>query len=426
MEQTKKNLIHDYNLAVESYNKADYSSFFRNIRPAIEYLSQFLILEIWDNEKQAINLINGKKSITKNRVDNYFKYDESPATYPPTGRAFPDLFLKVFYCKHPDVFSSKVDENKKRLKRGLDSCSSELCRYYSIASEIGSHASRTNMDIEIQARGCAAFMLGFLDFIISYNVVSDSANKFLKTFNSFLFGESFEKINFENEIEQLIRENQEKELALLNAQKLQNEAELREQFSQQKINELEANKKKYEEEIRLLREEIAEKRAIETTLTQNPIEINSPKQFEEPTQINNNSIRNILVKNCNWDVSEETMDDDQLDLIERTNDKSMLVAGCAGSGKSVIAMHKAEQLFATGQDVILIAYTKSLNLFMQNGSVCSNFRFLYHYQWKKMNMPSADFIIVDEIQDFIYFDGTDSYSDNVTAGKGEEEAEPNY
>ena len=74
MEQTKKNLIHDYNLAVESYNKADYSSFFRNIRPAIEYLSQFLILEIWDNEKQAINLINGKKSITKNRVDNYFKY----------------------------------------------------------------------------------------------------------------------------------------------------------------------------------------------------------------------------------------------------------------------------------------------------------------------------------------------------------------
>lgn len=82
------------------------------------------------------------------------------------------------------------------------------------------------------------------------------------------------------------------------------------------------------------------------------------------------------------DVDENSMDDDQLDLIEYTNDKSMLVAGCAGSGKSVIAMHKAEQLYAEGEDVILIAYTKSLNGFMRVGKPDASFRFYYHHQWK--------------------------------------------
>lgn len=400
MEQTKENLIHDYNLAVESYNKADYSSFFRNIRPAIEYLSQFLIFEIWGNEREAIDLINGDTSITKNRTDNCFKYSEYPANRKPTGRALPELFLKVFYCKYPDVFTSKVDENKKRLRRSLDSCSSELCRYYCIASEIGSHAGRTNMNIEIQARGCAAFMMGFLDFIKSHKVVSGSASKFISCFDSFMFGGVLEKNNFENELNQLIQETQEKELALLNAQKLQNEAELREQTSKLKIEELEADKIKYEEEIRLLREEIAEKKAMGTTQAQKLTEDNPSKQLGEPIQTFTTSIRETLVGNCDWDVSEETMDDDQLDLIEYTNNKSMLVAGCAGCGKSVIAMHKAEQLFAAGQDVILIAYTKSLNRFMQTGGIHSNFNFFYHYQWKKMNMPTADYIIVDEIQDF--------------------------
>lgn len=103
-----------------------------------------------------------------------------------------------------------------------------------------------------------------------------------------------------------------------------------------------------------------------------------------------------------WDVDEESMDDDQLDLIESTLDKSMLVAGCAGSGKSVIAMHKAEQIAEAGFSVILIAYTKSLNGFMQLGSkIESRYQFYYHYQWKNIHkMPSADYIIVDEIQDF--------------------------
>lgn len=95
------------------------------------------------------------------------------------------------------------------------------------------------------------------------------------------------------------------------------------------------------------------------------------------------------------------MDDDQLDLIGDNIGKSMIVAGCAGSGKSVIAMYKAQQILESGGDVILIAYTKSLNRYMCQGKANTlDKKFFYHWQWIDQGMPSADYIIVDEIQDF--------------------------
>lgn len=102
-----------------------------------------------------------------------------------------------------------------------------------------------------------------------------------------------------------------------------------------------------------------------------------------------------------FNVKIDSMDDDQLDLIEKNLDKSMIIAGCAGTGKSVIAMHKAQQIIDEGGDVILIAYTKSLNRYMRQGKNNSlDHRFYYHWQWKDCGMPKADYIIVDEIQDF--------------------------
>ena len=102
-----------------------------------------------------------------------------------------------------------------------------------------------------------------------------------------------------------------------------------------------------------------------------------------------------------FNVETESMDDDQLDLIGSNLEKSMIVAGCAGSGKSVIAMYKAQQIADAGGDVILIAYTKSLNRYMQQGKENTlGAKFLYHWQWLNLGMPKADYIIVDEIQDF--------------------------
>lgn len=102
-----------------------------------------------------------------------------------------------------------------------------------------------------------------------------------------------------------------------------------------------------------------------------------------------------------FNVDTESMDDDQLDLIGDNIGKSMIVAGCAGSGKSVIAMYKAQQILEARGDVILIAFTKSLNRYMSQGKANTlDKKFFYHWQWIDQGMPSADYIIVDEIQDF--------------------------
>lgn len=40
-----------------------------------------------------------------------------------------------------------------------------------------------------------------------------------------------------------------------------------------------------------------------------------------------------------FNVGEDSLDSEQIGLVERELSKSMIVSGCAGSGKSVIAMY---------------------------------------------------------------------------------------
>jgi len=414
MEQIKNDLQHVYDLSVESFNKKEYSAFFRNIRPGIEYLSQFLIYDFLGNEEEAEDLINGDTSITKSRDDNSYSISSYPANFKPTGRVFCELFPKAYFCKHRDVTSRYANEEKKRIKRGLDSCSAEMCRYYSIASEMGSHAGRSAMDVEVQARGCAAFFMGFLDNISSNRIASNAAIAFLGKFEKFVFGDVDNTSDYQIQIDNLIKESEEKAAALLTAQKMQLEAEQSKLLAEQRTTEVELRNRELEDQIKRLQELLNNQTVIIDSHDENADEegINDMEAVDatgsESTggtysgRINSShNFRRILQGANDWDVTEETMDDDQLDLIEYTDDKSMLVAGCAGSGKSVIAMHKAEQLHKKGQDVILIAYTRSLSRFMKNGKADSSFRFFHHHLWKyKLKMPKADYIIVDEIQDF--------------------------
>lgn len=103
-------------------------------------------------------------------------------------------------------------------------------------------------------------------------------------------------------------------------------------------------------------------------------------------------------------IKESQLDDYQLELLHRTLDKSLVVSGCAGSGKSVIALHKAKRIQnERGNDYTIIVYTKALSRYMNSGRVAIglNNDFTYHWDWKnRKNCPKADFIIVDEIQDF--------------------------
>jgi hypothetical protein len=409
MEHAKEQFRQVYNLAVDSFNRKDYSSFFLNIRIGIEWLSQYLIFDFINNEDEALNLINGEASIIKNRDDNSYMYSDYKASYKPTGKTYCDLFPKAYFCKHQDVTTIGAIDQKKRIKRGLESCGAEMGHYYNIASE-WVHSGRSKMDIEVQARGCAAFFMGFLDYLKSNQIISSTAISFFDQLDVFVFGDAENVEEYQNQIDRLIKESEEKSAALLTAQKMQLEAEQSKLLAEQRTAEMEKRNQELEEQIRQLQDKLDEQDVVvdshEEDADEGGEQISEVPWGEKELENNQDNesfphtFRAVLQGN-DWDVSEETMDDDQLDLIEYTDDKSMLVAGCAGSGKSVIAMHKAEQLYNKGKDVILIAYTRSLSRFMKDGKTVPAFRFYHHYLWKnKLQMPKADYIIVDEIQDF--------------------------
>ncbi len=402
MEQLKDSFRHDFNLAVKSFNKNDYTSFFRNIRPAMELLGKLAIYDIL-GENDAVDLLEGDTSIEWKRDTKTYQIIQYPPNHKPTGREFCELVPQVYYTKHHDITTTRLDEKKKRLKRGLDSCASALSRYYSIASEFGNHTGSTDMDVKVQAIGCASFFMGYFDYMKSNKVLSSSTITFLYGLDVFQYDDPSVAEESSRRIEELIAEIEKKETDLLSAQKLQAEAEQQRVEAEQHTTEIETQLEALQKQIAELQEQLTNKQAVETEATETEkmpsIGITTPITQEKCTY----HFKEIMCGAAKGnDVDENSMDDDQLDLIEYTNDKSMLVAGCAGSGKSIIAMHKAEQLYAEGKDVILIAYTKSLNDFMRVGKPDASFRFYYHYQWKRMNMPKADYIIVDEIQDFTH------------------------
>ena len=105
-----------------------------------------------------------------------------------------------------------------------------------------------------------------------------------------------------------------------------------------------------------------------------------------------------------WMIIESELDEDQIKVLMATNDKSCVVSGCAGSGKSVLALIKAQRIQREkGNNYQIIVFTKALCRYMNAGRETLGLHndFYYHYDWKnRRGCPSADYVIVDEIQDF--------------------------
>jgi superfamily I DNA/RNA helicase len=81
------------------------------------------------------------------------------------------------------------------------------------------------------------------------------------------------------------------------------------------------------------------------------------------------------------------------------------VKGCAGSGKSILALWKAKDIQNKNLGSYqFIVFTKALKQYMSDGiqQVGIDARNVdYHWHWKnRAGCPSADYIIVDEAQDF--------------------------
>lgn len=105
-----------------------------------------------------------------------------------------------------------------------------------------------------------------------------------------------------------------------------------------------------------------------------------------------------------WMVIESELDEDQIRVLMATLDKSCVISGCAGSGKSVLALIKAQRIQKEkGNDYNIIVFTKALCRYMNAGRETLGLKneFYYHWDWKnRRGCSSADYFIVDEAQDF--------------------------
>lgn len=105
-----------------------------------------------------------------------------------------------------------------------------------------------------------------------------------------------------------------------------------------------------------------------------------------------------------WMIIESELDEDQIKVLNAVNDKSCIVSGCAGSGKSILALIKAQRIQREkGNNYQIIVFTKALCKYMNAGrkELKLNNEFDYHWWWKnRKGCPSSDYVIVDEIQDF--------------------------
>jgi len=99
-------------------------------------------------------------------------------------------------------------------------------------------------------------------------------------------------------------------------------------------------------------------------------------------------------------IDYSSLDDFQRQLIDRKNNKSMVVSGSAGSGKSLIALHKAKQIAALGESYTIVVYTKSLRKYFEDGLKKLGLRNVYHYHQWRHNQRRVKYLIVDECQDF--------------------------
>ena len=102
-------------------------------------------------------------------------------------------------------------------------------------------------------------------------------------------------------------------------------------------------------------------------------------------------------------VKDSELDDYQVKVINKKTDNSYIVKGCAGSGKSILALWKAKQIQDEHKGTYLyIVFTKALMQYMADGisQVGIPQRNVdYHWHWQnKAGCPSADYIIVDEAQ----------------------------
>ena len=109
-----------------------------------------------------------------------------------------------------------------------------------------------------------------------------------------------------------------------------------------------------------------------------------------------------------WFISEDKLDDSQYNILYAQDD-DYLIEGCAGSGKTILALHRLIKFIESGKDTVLfVIFTKVLKTFIQSGveanlfdkdtvEICYSHEVLTKIENGEIGY--YDYIIIDEVQD---------------------------
>lgn len=104
-----------------------------------------------------------------------------------------------------------------------------------------------------------------------------------------------------------------------------------------------------------------------------------------------------------WMIKESALDDDQY-KIRMLKNGNYLIEGCAGSGKTVLALQKAKELEDAGnEDYLIVLYTRALRSFVKDGLIKLGIdpdKVWNYDQLENSGYTEVDYIIIDEVQDF--------------------------
>ena len=98
-----------------------------------------------------------------------------------------------------------------------------------------------------------------------------------------------------------------------------------------------------------------------------------------------------------------TPDKYQQVIINMSADRTAVVKGIAGSGKSLTLLKKAKQVSTLTSSYAIIVYTKSLKQFFVDelAEIGQTKGHVYYFEeWQKSSKPNFKYMFIDECQDF--------------------------
>lgn len=118
----------------------------------------------------------------------------------------------------------------------------------------------------------------------------------------------------------------------------------------------------------------------------------------------------------NFMIKDSLLDPYERKILNKRTDKSYVVTGCAGSGKSLIALMKAKDLQDKEKSYLIIMYNRALSQYMRDAIKELDLKednvttYGNCFKWKKnegekwergpWKRGHYDYILVDEAQDF--------------------------